>query len=450
MDDILDRLPPQNIQAEIELLGSVLIEPRILDDVSSVLSADDFYADSHKVLYKHFVAMNAAGQNIDAILLLDRLRISGDIERVGGAAYIYEVGVSVAVPHHWRSHAEIVLRDSKRRKIIHAATRMARSAYEDSTPDDTLADAERALQAIQTGTYDTDPVSMDVAAVNALQAIHDQIRNKTKPGIMVGLEKFDALVGGVFQSELTVLGARPANGKTSLALQAAAHIAGRGRKVLFQSVEMNREELATKQLCTVSGVSNQLLRTGQATAEHLEQMMAVAHLVGIPNLVIDDNPSARPYDIARSVRRVKPDVLFVDYLQIVTPETTNGVQRYEQIGGICKGLRHIARTHKIPVVVCAQIGRSNERENELPPEMRHLRESGDIEQDCDMILLLWRPKRGIPKQGKDGGYEEWAGELEVAKNRKGVTGTIKLTWDADRTLFGCHSLTGEWTPDSAF
>ena len=445
--EILDRMPPSSLASEREVIGSILIDPRIVDDVAETLKPDDFYCDAHQVIFAHLRGMGQAEAGIDAELLLDRLRTSGDFERVGGSAYLAEVITSVAVSAHWRYHAAIVLRESKRRQIIHAATEMLRSAYDDATPDDTLATAEMALQAIETGDYQTKPVGMDVACVRALEAVEKQIRDRTKPGVMIGLEKFDEQIGGVFPSELVILGARTTNGKSSLARQIAHHMASRGRTVLIQSVEMNTEEVATAQLCTVSGVSNQLIRTGQADLEHLRKLVDAASYVGKPNLVIDDNPSPRPYDIARSVRRIKPDVLIVDYLQIVIPDNARDKQRYQQVGDIVRSLRQIARTRNIPVLVLAQIGRGAERENDTPPEMRHLRESGDIEQDSDMILLLWRPKHGIPV-GKDGGYQPWHAELEVAKNRKGWTGVIKLLWDGERTAFDCYSPSGPWSPDS--
>jgi replicative DNA helicase len=445
--EILDRLPPHDLDAERQTIGSALIEPRILDDMAGVVSPDDFYATHHAVLYAHLTGMVAAGRPIDSLLLLDRIRSCGDLERIGGTTTLAEVAGSVAVHSHWRHYASIVARHAMRRRIIQAAIEALRDAYAEDNPEHTLTVAEQALSAIRTGSYDRAPVTMADAVDEALANVGSILERGHRGGCMTGLEEFDKEVGGFFAGELAILAARPGEGKTSLALQIAAHIAGRGRTVYFATLEMGAAELALKRLCGVAGVSNQRVRTGKIAASDQRQLIEAAGSVGLKNFHLHDWPSIRVSDIERSARRLKADIVFVDYLQIVTPSDKKA-QRYEQVGGISSDLKQMSRRLNVPVIACCQLGRQVANEKSGAPRLHHLRESGNIEQDADVVLLLWRPESGVPTKNGDNAD---AG-LEVAKNRKGVRTRILLDWDGDTTTFSDRGLrlppSGAWSPDN--
>jgi replicative DNA helicase len=447
--DPLDRLPPQNLDAERQAIGCVLLQPRLLDDLAAMLRPSDFYADSHRRLYACLLAMDNEGRQIDPAILVDRLRTAGELEAVGGTAAIAEIVASVGVWQHWRTYAAIVLRESKRRQIIHAASDILHAAWTEQ-PEPAIAKAEEILGAIRTGDYDTEPVSMLDACVAAMAEVEDIVARRKAAGYMTGLEEFDETIGGIFPGELTLIAARPSQGKTSLALQVAAHIADRGRRVYFATLEMSRVEIALKRLCSVSGVSNQRVRSGKITREDQARLMEAGRDVGVQNLYLHDWAEIRPYDIARAARRLQADVVFVDYLQIVTaPDGSK--KRYEQVGDISKQLKQIARKG-MAVVACAQIGRQAEQGKvEGPPRLSHLRESGNIEQDADMAILLWRPEGGIKGKGRHEG-SEWDAEMDVAKNRKGITGRFRLAWDGDTTTFRPHGYAPpqEWSEFSDF
>ena len=452
--ELLDRMPPSNLDAERQLIGSVMLQPSILDAAASIVAPDDFYSEAHAVIFRHLVDMSQKNRRIDEALFLDRMRTSGDLERIGGTAYLVEIYGSVASPRHFRDYAAIVRRDAHKRRIIRAGLDAVVAAYDASTTsEDVLAALEVNLAEIRTGQYDTDPVTMSTACVEAIQEIDATIRRGHGAGIMTGLEAFDTQLGGVFPGELTICAARPSHGKTSLALQLAAHAAGRGRVVYFATLEMDRAELATKRLCAVSGVSSMRIRTGKIDAVEKSRIMEAAQSVAaLENFHVHDWPEIRPYDIQRAARRLHADLIVVDYLQIVTPPDSTK-KRYEQVGEISRQLKIVARQMNVPVVACCQIGRQAEQGGkESRPMISHLRESGNIEQDADVVLLLWRPRDGI-HGAADSKYsgERWDADLMVAKNRKGVTPNIRLDWDGDTTTFFSHttpSRSGPWTPES--
>ena len=439
--ELLDRTPPHNRQIEQQLIGAVLLDTRILDDAASIASPDDFYVDAHRIIYGHLVGMSQENRRIDVPLLLDRMRGNGDLERVGGSAYLAEVFSSVASPRHFRDYAQVVRRDAEKRRVIRASLDAIVGAYDETTTsEDVLGTLETDLAAIKTGQHDSDPVTMAAACVAAVQEIDEIIRRGRSAGIMTGLPAFDDQIGGVFPGELTVVAARPGQGKTSLALQMAAHAAESGRVVYFASLEMGRNELALKRLCAVAGVSSMRVRTGDINAYERSRIMQAAQSVAVDNFHLHDWAAIRPFDIQRAARRVGAEIIFVDYLQIVTaPDATK--KRYEQVGDISRQLKIIAREMNIPVVACCQIGRQAEQGKESRPMLSQLRESGNLEQDADVVLLLWRPKHGIVSgetSGEQPKPDRWDADFIVAKNRKGTTPTIPLNWNGDATSFFCH------------
>ena len=446
--EILDRLPPHSIDAEQQVLGSIMLMPSIIDDVASLLSPEDFYVDAHRTAYTHLVAMSEDGRRIDPSLFLDRLRTSGDLERVGGTAGLVEIYASVSSPRHFRDQCQIVRRDAEKRSIIEAGLHAAAEAYNGATtPEGILGDLEARLSAIKPGQYDTDPVSMSQACVGAIGEIDEIVRRGKGAGIMTGLPAFDEQLGGLFPGELTIIAARPRHGKTSLALQMAAHAASTGRVTYFATLEMGCNELATKRLCAVAGVSSMRIRTGSITNYEQANIMKAAQSVAVDNFHLHDWPEIRPFDIQRAARRVKADIVFVDYLQIVTPPDSNK-KRYEQVGDIARRLKVMSGELGVPVVACCQLNRQTEQGKETRPMLAHLRESGNLEQEADVVLMVFKP---------EGGVKTWDADLIVAKNRKGTLHNLRLDWDGKSTTFTCDNYVpppvgggAEWTPNSAF
>ncbi|MFA7121392.1 MAG: DnaB-like helicase C-terminal domain-containing protein [Bacilli bacterium] len=429
--EILDRMPPCDIEAESQVLGSIMADGKQLAGVSRNLRPADFYSALNGILYGHLVAMHDAGDPIDMHLLLARLKRENDAQWTTDAiAHIGSCLASVGNPSHCRHYAKLVKQTAQLRHIRQVAERILVQVHQgDAEASKILADAENALGKIGTGMYAREPISFADATMEAMQQIEDILAGRHKSGCMVGLWDFDSVYGGVFPSELTILAARPGQGKTSLALQWAVHMATHGKRVYFATLEMEARELAMKQLCTTSGVSSTLVRTGRIGASQQSQIVAASQKATGITMCLHDWPEIKPVDIERAAMRYKADVVFVDYLQYVSPPDGKK-NRYEQVGDISRGLKNISRRLRVPVVAAAQIGRQADQGKAQRPKLSHLRESGNIENDADLALLLWRPK----EQGSEA-------ELEVAKNRHGPTGTLKLKWDGSRTRFS--------TPDVA-
>ena len=434
--EILDRLPPNSLAAERQALGSIFHDHRVLDDVARLVEAEDFYAEAHRRLFRAMLAMQAERIPIDIALLRDRLVRSAEIEAVGGLAYLGEILDSVPYAANAKYYATIVARYGKMRKIIHAATEMLRTAYDPTeSPDGIIAVAERAISSIKTGTYDSEPVNLEEATVDAMKFIDDVMTARKGRGIKTGLEMLDFETGGVYPGEVVILAARAGQGKTTLALQMAYNMAAAGVPVYYASLEMNRVQIALKNLCRLAGVPIKLVRSGRIFTRSRERLIDASDKCTVP-LHIHDWPKIRPFDIARVARRLKAGVIFVDYLQRVKP-TDSGQKRWEQVGQISDDLKTVAADLNVPVVALAQLNREMDKDRrESRPKLSHLRESGNLEQDADQVLLLWRPENGIIGTGQYAG-ERWGAELKIAKHRFGDAQPIRLKCDGMATAFEC-------------
>lgn len=440
--EILDRLPPQSLAAEKAVLGSIMLDPRVADSVSARLKPDDFYADAHRRVFARLLAMRDARQPIDGLTLLDSLRGASELEAVGGVEYLAELAQSVPVACNALYYAGIVADRAARRNVIQAMTECLRDAYgnEGDAIEEMLGRVENALGRIRTGEYSGEPKPV----AQSLQAVierADAIRERGQSaGILTGLWDWDERIGGLFPGEFTVLAARPGVGKTALATAIARHVASGGRLTYFASLEMSDLELIQRVLCCEANVDSRKIRTATLDAADSAALAKAANRLAGDELVIHDRPGLSVADIRRSCRRLKPrglSFIVVDYLQRITPADRKA-KRYEQVADIAKELKTLARELSVPVLCLAQLGR--EAETVVIPELRHLRESGDIEAECDVVAFLVRPMPWDAEQaktalrGKEKPPADQAGVI-VAKNRNGPLLRLKLRWEAQRTRF---------------
>jgi len=437
--EILDRLPPQDLDAERSVLGSILLKQDVLDEVAGIVTAGDFYAEAHGRLFSHVVTMHEAGQPIDVVTLKDRLTREGDFEAIGGAAYLAEVAQSVPYAANAVHYANIVRDKAKLRSVIHTGSAMVRDAYDPAgNADDVLARAEEALSRAEEHGRQSDAIDAATAVDGAIRQA--QQSGEHRRGLPTGLVDFDRQLGGLFPGELIVLAARPRMGKTSLGIQVMAHNAPRDRGVLFASLEMSATELTTRMLCSRAGVDSNRLRTGSLEGDDLAALeREAAELRGAAFWVVD-RPSLTTADMRREARRLHRRsglaLLVVDYLQRVTPADVR-VKRYEQVGQITGELKRLAREFNVPVLLLAQLNREVEATADHRPRLSHLRESGDIEQDADVVAFLHRPEVYKPDDADLHGQAA----LIVEKNRNGPTSRFELSWDETTTTF--------WTPAPA-
>lgn len=419
---------PHDREAETWVVGSIVLQPSILDDLGW-LHADDFFSDDLKQLYAAMVEARRRGQPIDAALL--RKQFTGD----DWAARIAEICHAVPVAAHWRRYGELVARLAKHRRLVAICESGVVDANKgEAEPDEILERVETDLAGIRTAGERGEPVAIFDAAMAANERIDTIVERGHGGGLPIGLPTYDEDMGGLFPGELTVLAARPGCGKTSLALQIAAHNANRGRLVYFASLEMSAVELSTRWACGESGISNRLVRIGKLDKDDTSRLAEAFNRQSRASLEIHDRSMLTVATIRREIRkRVKRGLALavVDYLQLLTPADRR-LPREQQVATMIRALKECAIEYQIPILCLCQLNRMADADD--IPRLSHLRESGAIEQDADVVLFLSRhePTTAEPHNAI----------LTVAKNRNGETGPLRLSWDAPRTRFSC------WEPEA--
>jgi len=431
--EILDRQPPSSIEAEKAVLGSILLLPDACDDVALVIKPEDFYDPANGKIYSHILDMHESGKRVDVTLLVDLLKTAGDYEQVGGAAYIAECGNSVPTAANATYYSEIVRDKSTLRNLIEASTDILRDAYEQSTaPRELLAQAESKVFGILEQKGGVNIASISQVLHDAMDRIDARMRDdQVLGGVESGLTELDNLLGGMHNSELIILAARPSMGKTALALNMAEHASMNANVgTLFVSLEMSSLELADRMLCSAARVDGQRLRNGTLSQEERHKLVEKAGQLSQAPLFIDDSPSRTMTEIAATARRLKRKdnlgLILIDYLQLIEPENSND-PRQEQVARIARRLKGMARELDVPVVCLAQLNRQAETTKDNRPRLSHLRESGAIEQDADVVMFVHREEyyRNTEEE-----KAEVAGQAEiiVSKQRNGPIGDVKATW----------------------
>jgi len=435
-DAILDRQPPCSLEAERGILGSILLKPDVCDDVMSIVRADDFYDDANRRIFRQMLAAREAGRGIDVTLLVERLKIAGELDAVGGTAYLFELYRLEPTAVHAAYYSEIVRDKSMLRSLIHSATEILRDAYgQASDPREVLNVAEQKLFRIfdhQTSTQvlkACDVVQESLARIDARMVGKGGAR-----GIETGFHALDDLVGGFHDSELIIVAARTSEGKTSFALNFAEHAAIDLRlPTLFVSLEIYAVDLGDRSLSSLARVNSQRLSNGTIdSADRRKLVEAAAELSHAP-LFFDDASEPRIAEIAATARRLKREqglrLLIIDYLQLVKADNERD-PRHEQVAKISRRMKELARQLRIPVVCLSQLNRQADASAEKKPRLSHLRESGAIEQDADLVLLLHRERNADGDPDTQG-----LATVDLAKNRRGPTGEVQLVWDAPTSAF---------------
>lgn len=440
--EILDRLPPQSLDAEKGVLGSLLLDPDLCDDVALILRADDFYADANQKLYSHLMAMHDAGNRIDVMLLVERLKASGDLEAIGGNAYLAEVAQSVPYAANASHYARIVRDKATLRGLIHTSTEILRTAYEPSLePEEMVSRAEELIFSLHDQRTTEQVVNIHDLLVEAFEKIDARLEHGEGAGIPSGFTDLDRITGGLHDSEFVVLAARPSMGKTALATNIAEHVTIESNvPTLFVSLEMARLELAQRLLCSQGRIDGNKFRNGFLSGSDRENLVKASARLGKAPLYIDDTPSRTLMEIAACARRLKRKhglgLIVIDYLQLIQPDNARD-PRQEQVARMARRLKQLARELKVPVLCLAQLNRQAEAGKEgHHPRLSHLRESGAIEQDADVVMFVHREEYYC--QSKEEAQEKnvaGVGEIIVAKQRNGPTDTIKLAWFDKYTRF---------------
>lgn len=439
-NDLFDRLPPQNLDAEQGVLGSLLLDPEMCDEVAMLLQPTDFYLPSHQALFGHLLAMHNDGLRIDVTLLVERLNKHDDLEAVGGLAYLAEVADSVPTAANAAYYSQIVRDKATLRALIHASTEILRDAYDQSLDSrEMLARAEEKVFRILEDQGTGELAALQDVLLEALTRIDQRMaKGGGVGGMPTGFSDLDGMTGGLHEGELIILAARPSMGKTALATNISDHVAiGGGRTTLFVSLEMSRLELAERMLCAHGRINGHKLRNGVIAATDRTKLASASAAMSTAPLFIDDTPSRTMTEIAATARRLKRRenlaMIVIDYLQLIEPDNSKD-PRQEQVAKIARRLKALARELKVPVLCLAQLNRQAEVTKDNRPRLSHLRESGAIEQDADVVMFVHRDEYYCTN---DEDRERVAGhaDLIIAKQRNGPTGDVKLAWLQDYTRF---------------
>ncbi len=439
--EILDRLPPQSLDAEKGVLGSLLIDPELCDDIALILRSEDFYADANQKLYAHVMAMHDEGVRIDATLLLERLRSGGDLEAIGGPAYLAEVLHAVPYAANAVYYAGIVRDKATLRSLIHASTEILRDAYEPTLdPRELVNRAEEQIFAVRDQRSSDQITSIQDLLVEAFDKIDARLEHGEGEGVPTGFQDLDNLTGGLHGSEFVVLAARPSMGKTALATNIAEHVAIEANvPTLFVSLEMAKLELAQRMLCSQGRIDASKFRSGFLSKEDRSKLVEASAKLGKAPFFVDDTPARTCTEIAACARRLKRKqdlgLVVIDYLQLINPDDPRD-PRQEQVAKMARRLKALARELKIPVLCLAQLNRQTEQGKEgHRPRLSHLRESGAIEQDADVVMFIHREEYyHTREEAMEKGICGQA-DIIVAKQRNGPTGDIKVAWFDKYTKF---------------
>jgi replicative DNA helicase len=433
-----DRLPPQNLEAERSVLGSVLLDNDVLHEIVPMLGVSDFYRDVHQTIYQAIRDLYDEGKGIDAITLADELIRRDQFEKIGGDEALREIVDSVPHAANARYYAGIVREKSIGRQLIDGATEIIRDGYSNQyTAQELLESAERKVFAIAEDQIQGDTLDLRDVITKAMDRIAERASSggHAVTGVASGLIDLDDITGGFQPGQLVVLAARPSMGKTALALNICEHASTEGKTpVLFVSLEMGHMEIAERLLCSRSRVDGYKLRTGMnlGSREIAHLTKAWNELMKDAQIFIDDTPARNMLQITASARRLRLrhqiGLIVVDYIQLVDSEDSRD-SRQEQIAKISRRLKTLGRELEVPVIALSQLNRAVESREDRRPRMADLRESGAIEQDADIVLLLHRPDY------YDANDQPGIAELIVAKNRNGRTDSVKMTFLKNLTRF---------------
>jgi replicative DNA helicase len=436
-----DRLPPQNIEAEEAVLGSLLLDPTCIVQIADFLRPGDFYREKNNWVYEADVALYDRRNVIDVVTLCDELERQGHLADVGGSAYISTLMNAVPTAAHVEHYAHIVERCATLRRLITAGTGIVRLGYqEDADPAIALDKAEQLIFAVAERRLSRDFVTLREALrdyfdqIDTLHAHHGKL-----VGVPTGFHDLDDLLGGLHNSDLIIVAGRPSAGKTSFATTIAQHIAVSEKKpVALFSLEMSVEQLVQRLLCSEANVDSQRLRGGFIDDDEWQRITEAMGTLSDAPMFIDDSANITAMELRTKARRLKAEhdigAVFIDYLQLM------------QVSEIARSLKGLARELNVPVVALSQLSRAVESRNPHTPILSDLRESGSIEQDADVVMFVHREEMYDQNTEKKN-----IADIIVAKHRNGPIGTIPLRWFGSQTRFAdlaVQPADGSYEPDA--
>lgn len=432
------KIPPQNLDAEKSLLGAVLIDEEKLADISEHVTSVDFYDKRHAMVYAAMMRLYEKHSPVDLLTLTDELKRKKELDTIGGSAFLTELTNYVPTAAHAEAYAELVSQKAVRRRLIKASGEISELGYdEETTTQELLEKAEAELFSVSDQSLKQDLVSIESILTESFDRMEELHRNKgVLRGVRTGYRDLDNMTAGLQRSDLIILAARPAMGKTTLVTNLAYNIATIAKQpVLFFSLEMSKEQLVDRMLADASGVDAWNIRTGNLSDDDFGKLSeAMGELAEAP-IFIDDTPGLSVLEMRTKARRAMHEhqlgLIVIDYLQLMqSAHSSNQSNRVQEVSEISRGLKLIARELNVPVVALSQLSRSVESRSPQIPQLADLRESGSIEQDADIVMFIYREAYYNPETEREN-----ITDLIIAKHRNGPTGKVELYFHPERLRF---------------
>jgi|YelNatPaOPRAMG01_1025707.scaffolds.fasta_scaffold27976_2 replicative DNA helicase len=432
----LQKLPPQSIESEQSVLGSILIDNDAIHKVAEILSPEDFYKETHQKIYQAMLSLYERGEPLDLITLSDELKRNKVLDKVGGIAYLVQLTEAVPTAANVLNYARIVKEKSLLRNLISAATEIISECYrEEEEIEDLLDRAEQLIFSIsefriKPSFYPIKDVLKETFKI--IERLYE--RKELITGVPSGFKDLDRLTSGFQPSDLIIVAGRPSMGKTAFCLNIAQYAAIHARvPTAIFSMEMSKEQVAMRMLCSEAKVNASKVRSGFLSEAELQRLTLAASILSDSPLVIDDTPALSVLELRAKARRLKREIslglVIIDYLQLMRGRSSTE-RREQEISEISRSLKALAKELQIPVIAISQLSRRAEDRPGRRPQLADLRESGAIEQDADVILFIYRDEVYNPNSPKKG-----IAEIIIGKQRNGPTGTVELAYIPELTAF---------------
>ena len=432
------KVPPQSLDAEMSLLGAVLIDEEVIADASEQVRANDFYDKRHQLIFAAMMRLYEKHKPVDSLTLTEELKKKDELDTVGGSTYLTELTNYVPTASHATAYAELVQQKAVRRRLIRASAEISEMGFdEETTTQELLEKAEAELFSVSDQSLKQDLVSIESILTESFDRIEELHRNKgALRGIRTGYRDLDNMTAGLQRSDLIILAARPAMGKTTLVTNLAYNVATIAKlPVLFFSLEMSKEQLIDRMLADASGVDSWNIRTGNLSDDDFSKISEAMGEMAEAPIFIDDTPGLSVLEMRTKSRRAAHDqplgLIIVDYLQLMQANGNHSGNRVQEVSEISRGLKLIARELNVPLIALSQLSRSVESRTPPIPQLSDLRESGSIEQDADIVSFIYRPGYYEP----DNPEVQNITDLIIAKHRNGPVGKVQLYFHPERLRF---------------
>ncbi|MBP3820364.1 replicative DNA helicase [bacterium] len=440
-----ETLIPQNIEAEEAILGAILVNPASLTKVSDSLDASCFYKPAHRYIYEAMLQLFNSNDNIDIVSVSDVLSYNGKLETVGGRAYINDLAENTITTSNVAYYAKIIREKSVKRALINAGAEIVSKGYDLEPSDASIEQAQKLIYDISANRTNSDLRPVKDLVLDAWDNIEYRYNHKDElTGLRTGFNELDTLLNGLNKSDLIILAARPAMGKTALALNIAQNVAIKEKvPVCIFSLEMSANQLVQRMLCSYAEVDAQRLKTGNMQQKDLDKLAMAMNDFGQAKIYIDDSGGCTLTDIRSKCRRLKSQqndlgLVVIDYLQLM--ESSGSEDRLQQISAISRGLKILAKDLDVPVIALSQLSRAVESRNDKRPMLSDLRESGSIEQDADIVMFIYRADYYAKAEESEEeesikASSKGLSEVIIAKHRNGPVDTVKLLFQSNITKF---------------